>query len=321
MTAPSDPERPRLAIVDEVGAELHRLFRAEEARTGILGTIVVRRIRMRPRVTVALLAVLVAATGAAAAVSLSGGRTAPVGLPGGGVLCPVGYEYLAYPSLKLVYPPNYPGALPRNARGASCYESEQAARSAGYTTAPTPSGDARIGPLYVADASAVVLRVCRSAQRLVGVAVYCPRRLPTPWQDTTPDSIPAPPLTPDCPTAGCSIPLLYISGSFSAPSSYGVGEVSVWAASTSQQRLYPYLVSLDGLLGCNAAARTTSHTVFRGQRATWYDCPTQADNKSAVLEWHAGTEVYGISASGPANFRRRLIEYIAAHLVRLAPTH
>jgi hypothetical protein len=312
MSAPSDSNRPRLAIVEEVGAELHRLFRAEQTRNRRLDTIF-GRIRTRPRAIVALIAVLVAATGAAAAVSLSGGRTVPVRVPGGGSLCPAGYEYLAYASLRLVYPPNYPGPLPHNARGTSCYASAQDARSAGYSIASTPRGDTRLGPLYLAPASATVRRTCQDAQRLLGVTVYCPRSLPAPWID------PANGINEDCPSTGCGVPLLSISGSFSAPSSYlgsapGVGEVTVWAMSVRQQRPWAYLI------GC-ASAPPISRTVFRGHPAGWYECPIFGDSTSAVLKWRIGEEVYGISANGPANLRRRLVESIAAQLVRLAPTH
>jgi hypothetical protein len=313
MSVPSDLNRPRLPIVVEVGSELHRLFRAEETRNRRLGA-VVRRIRMRPRVLVALLAVLVAATGAAAAVSLSGDQTAPIPLPGPGgrVVCPAGYEYLAYASLRLVYPPNYPGPLPRNARGTNCCASAQNARTTGFTIAPTPPDDIRIGALYVAPASAVVRRTCQDAQRRLGAIVYCPRRLPAPWTD------PADGINEDCPSAGCGVPLLSISGEFSAPTSYvgsapGVGEVTVWAMSTSQKRFYPYLV------GC-ATARPISHTVFRGHPATSYDCQIFGDSTSAVLEWRVGQEVYGISANGSARLRRRLVQYIAGQLVRRPPT-
>jgi hypothetical protein len=310
----SDPDRPRLAIVEEVGAELHRLFRTDEARHR-RGATIVRRIRARPRVVVALLAVLVGATAAAAAVSLSAGRTAPIPLPGPGgrVLCPGGYEYLAYASLRLVYPPNYPGPLPRSARGTGCYASAYDAQSAGYTIAPTPRGDARIGPLYLAPASAVVRRTCQNARRQLGVAVYCPRRLPAPWTD------PANGIDEDCPSAACGVPLLSITGQFSAPSSYigsapGAAEVTLWAVTSRQERLYPYLI------GC-VTARPIRRTVFRGHPANWYECPIFGDNTSAVLEWRIGQETYGISANGPASLRHRLVEYIATQLVRLPPAH
>jgi hypothetical protein len=322
MSLPSDPSRARLPILEEVGDELHRLFRAKETRSPRLGAIL-DWVRTRPRTLVLLVGVLVAATGAAAAVSLSGGRTSPVRLPGGGSLCPTGYEYLAYPRLRLVYPPNYPAALPRDVHGTACYASEQDALSAGYMAAPTPAGDARIGPLYVGDASAFAARACRSAQRLVGVPVFCPRRLPAPWQDVAQGSIPAPPLSPDCPSAGCGVRMLYISGSFSAPSSYvglapGQGELSVWAASLAQQRVFPYLVGLDDLLGCTRTARALRGTMFRGHHATWYACPAH-ENAGLALQWQIGKEVYGISSLGPAIVSRPLIEYVAAHLVRLAP--
>ena len=61
------------------------------------------------RVVAVVLAVLIATTGAAAAVSLSGGSSPPVRLPGGSGLCPVSYPYVADTSQKLAYPPNYPG--------------------------------------------------------------------------------------------------------------------------------------------------------------------------------------------------------------------
>jgi hypothetical protein len=314
MNMGSEHDRPSLAIIEEVGAELHRLFRTEEARHRSLATIV-SRIRTRPRVVVALLAVLVGATAAAAAVSLSGDRTAPIPLPGPGgrVLCPAGYEYLAYASLSLVYPPNYPGPLPRTARWTSCYASAHDAETAGYTIAPTPRGDARIGPLYLAPASAVVRRTCQNARRLLGVAVYCPRLLPAPWTD------PANGIDEDCPSAACGVPLLSITGQFSAPSSYigsapGVAEVTLWAATKRQQRLYPYLT------GC-VAARPISRTLFRGHPAAWYECSIFGDSTSAVLEWRIGQETYGITANGPASLRHTLVEYLATQLVRLPTTH
>jgi hypothetical protein len=266
------------------------------------------RLRVRhPHALVAVVACIsIAGPALAAAVSLSGGHTASIPLPRGGALCPVGYEYLAYASLKRVYPPNYPGALPRNARGTSCYVSEQAAQTDGYATAPTPVGDTRLGPLYVAGVSAGVRGTCQRARRLITVAVYCPRRLPVPWIGSNGN---------DCPRTQC--PLLRITGTFRAPSSYvgsapGEGEMTVWAASAKQQAVYD--------LGCLPGARPISHAVLDGRAATWYECPILADITSAVLEWRVGSEVYGITASGPADLSRRLVEYVAAHLTRLAPT-
>jgi hypothetical protein len=34
-----------------------------------------------------------------------------------------------------------------------------------------------------------------------------------------------------------------------------------------------------------------------------------------MLEWHIGQESYGITADDSGGLRRRLIEYIAAHLI------
>jgi hypothetical protein len=273
----------------------------------------VGRLKARPRALGLVIGVLVAAASAAAAVSLSGGRAVPVRVPGGGSLCPVGFGYVAYASLGVMYPPNFPGVLPRRAQATSCYASSQDAQAAGYRLASTPRGDRRLGPIYLAPASAVVRSACRAAEHL-GVPVFCPRLLPAPWTD------PADAINADCPSAGCSAPLLSLWGEFSAPASYsgsapGVGEVTIWAMSGRQQQFYPYLV------GC-PSAKPVSRTVFRGHPAAWYECPIPIFGiaTSSALKWHIGTVQYGVSANGPAGLRQRLVWYIARHLIGPAPT-
>jgi hypothetical protein len=238
-----------------------------------------------------------------------------VKLPGGQSLCPAGYGYLAFARPALVYPPNYPGVLPRHAHATGCYASQQDARAAGYRLAPTPPGDVRLGPLYLAPASADVRRTCRLARDL-GVPAYCPRLLPAPWIDAPETGL------PDCPSPGCSFALLSLWGTYAAPSSYvgsapGVAEVTIWTMTTRQRRLYPWLS------GCSSA-RPISRTLFRGHPAAWYQCPIFGNDISAVLEWHVGPVGYGISANGPASLRRRLVASIAEHLTARAtagPSH
>jgi hypothetical protein len=286
-----------------------RFEREQEARRGFGAT--VDRLKARPRALGLVIGVLIAAASAAAAVSLSGGHAAPVRLPGGGSLCPAGFGYGAYASLGVVYPPNFPGALPRHARLTSCFGSPQDAHAAGYRLASTPRGDRRLGPLYLAPVSVVVRRTCRAAQRR-GVPVSCPRLLPAPWTDPT-DTVNA-----DCPSAGCSARLLRLWGGFTAPSPYvgsapGVGEVTVWAASSGQRRLFPYLV------GCPSAT-AIGRTVLRGHPAAWYECSIFGAAVSSVLKWQIGTVQYGVSANGPAGLRQRLVRSIARQLVGSAPT-
>jgi hypothetical protein len=301
--------------VDEAALEGHsfdalwRRFEHENSATG--GVRSVRRLRTRPRSLGIVVGVLVAAASAAAAVSLSGGRAIPVRLPGGGSVCPFGFEYAAYASLGVVYPPNLPGAPPRRAKATSCYGSPRDAQAAGYRLASTPRGDQRLGPLYLAPASAFVRARCRAAQHL-GVAAFCPRLLPAPWTNPS-DAINA-----DCPSAGCTAPLLSIWGEFTAPTSYsgsapGVGEVTVWAASRKQQHLYPYLV------GC-ATTKPVSRTTFRGHPATWSECQIFGNATSSVLKWTIGNVQYGISANGPAKLRQQLVRDIATHLLGPEPT-
>lgn len=289
--------------------ELWRQFGHENAATRRFSS--VGRLKARPR-ALALVGVLVAAASAAAAVSLSSGRAVPVRLPGGGSLCPAGFEYAAYASLGVVYPPNFPSAQPRHAKITSCYGSPQDARAAGYRLAPTPEGDRRLGPLYLAPASAFVRDRCQAAEHL-GVPVFCPHLLPAPWTNPT-DATNA-----DCPSAGCSAPLLSLWGEFAAPTSYsgsapGVGEVTLWAASRRQQQLYPYLV------GC-PSAKPVSRIVFRRHPAAWYQCQIFGNATSSVLKWTIGAIQYGVSADGPAGLRQRLVSYIAIHLAGPEPTH
>jgi hypothetical protein len=264
-------------------------------------------------VVAALFLVGVVGTGvAAAAVSLYDGSSPPVRLPGGTGLCPLGYPYAGVADQKLFYPPNYPGRAIANAHITSCFASTQDARDAGYRLAPTPTGDTTLGPLYLAPTTAAVRRTCRAAQRFAHAVIYCPSSLPAGWTtDTVGD--------PDCPTAGCAAPLLSISGSFVDPgfstpeasNGFGLGNASLWAASSSQLRHYPVPIAC-GAAAPNGAARLINHTTVRGHPAAWYQCRSGGP---LMLKWHIGQESYGITADGPVNLRRRLIQYIAAHLV------
>ncbi len=272
-----------------------------------------RRRRRYRHVAAVWLLIAVAATGvAAAAISLSGGSSPPVRLPGGTGLCPLGYPYSAEADQKLFYPPNYPGRAVANAHITRCFASTQDARAAGYRIAPPPSGDTILGPLYLAPTPDAVRRTCRTAQRFTHAVIYCPSRLPAGWMtDTVGD--------PDCPTADCAAPLLSISGSFMDPgfstpessNGFGLGNASMWAASEWQLRHYPLPIGC-GAASPNANAKLLSRTTFDRHPAAWYQCPAGGP---LMLKWHIGRESYGITADGPASLRRRLIKYVAAHLV------
>jgi hypothetical protein len=248
---------------------------------------------------------LVATSGALAAVSLLGGSTTPVHLYGGKDLCPADYDVAAQVSTKLFYPPNYPGH--EISKGdVRCFASAQYARDAGYRSASVPRGYTTVGPIYFARTPASVGRTCETARHEVRAIVYCPTRLPAPWIH--------PLINWDCPTADCGVPLLSLSGSFAAPSSYvgsvpGEGEVTIWSASAAQQRAFPYV-----LYECDTAPHLLAHTRFRGHPAAWLRCSIFG-SASTVLKWHIGKQAYQISADGPPRLRRALVIYIAAHLV------
>lgn len=266
------------------------------------------RRRVKGRVLAVALATLATAGGALAAVSLLAGSSPPVRLPGGTDLCPSNYAYVADVRTKLVYPPNYPG-FPESG-DIRCFASAQNARADGYRFAPAPAGDTRVGVVYLGTTPADVRRTCARAQRLVHAVVYCPGRLPTPWIH--------PAINWDCPTANCFASLLSLTGSFDVPQSYvgsapGVGDATIWEATAGQQRAFPYLI------GClSTSARLVSRTRFRGHPAAWYRCSGSVfgGSPSSMLEWHFGKEAYGITADGPPGLRRRLVLYLATHLVR-----
>ena len=187
-----------------------------------------------------------------------------------------------------------------------CFASPRDTRAAGYVIASAPIGDTMLGGLYLAPTPAAVRHLCQAAASLTHAVVYCPGRLPVPWLRGG----------PACSLAGCS--MLSFSGSFTAPASYvgssaGIGDLTIWEGSARQLRVYvPYLAGC----GFGAHPRPIGHTTFRGRPAAWYRCMISAQGAGSLLEWRIGRLSYGITADGPAGLRRRLVEYIAAHLVR-----
>jgi len=290
-----------LDALQDLGEQLERL--AAEPRTS--------RRAWWPwqRRTLAAVAVALIAASGAAAVTLTRGSSPPVAIYGM-KLCPVSYPYLAASApTRVVYPTDYPQRSIPESRGVTCFASLTDALDAGYGIAPAPAGDTRLEMLYMQPAPASVLSVCQRASSEIEATVYCPTRLPAPWV--------TPALEYECPTDGCGVALLSLSGSFTAPNSYvgsapGVGEVTIWQATDRQQRLYPYLV---GCLGNRA--RPIRHATYRGNPGVWYDCSMFGGSTSSMLEWHHGNESYGISADGPTPLRQQVVQYIAQHMKAL----
>jgi hypothetical protein len=291
-----------LDVLQDLGEQLERL--AAEPRTS-------RRTwwPWHRRTISAVVVALVAASGAAA-VTLTRGSSPPVAIYGM-QLCPPSYPYVAASAPnRLVYPSDYPQRPIPESRGVTCFASLTDALDAGYGIAPTPAGDTKLETLYMQPAPRSVRSVCQRAEHELDATVYCPTRLPAPWV--------TPALEYECPTEGCGVPLLSLSGSFTAPDSYvgsapGIGEVTIWQATHRQQRLYPYLV---GCLGNRV--RLIRHTTFRGNPGGWYDCSIFGGSTSSMLQWRHGNESYGVSADGPPALRQRVVEYIASHMDALS---
>jgi hypothetical protein len=319
---------PRFRALQELGEQFERAADlAPSAETNVRsGPWIRRTARLRTNAAqlgtrrgalLGLLAILVVAATATAAVTLTSDRTAPV-LAGKHALCPEGFNYLANTTTKLVYPPNYPGALPQGGH-TTCFATVRAARNSGYSPAPDPHGYWTLGSLYLEPVPATIHKTCENAARLTRHLVYCPTRLPAPWTGAA---------APDCPTAACSARLLSLSGAFStvgtSESSPGDGAAGIWAAPVSQAAMQPYLVGCWRGYGANRAlpAHPLSRTRFRGHPAAWYRCEipviTSSPNDTA-LQWRIGNWTYGVAAGGAGGLGRRLVTYIVAHLVAVRP--
>lgn len=319
MNTPSELDETRLPILDEVGAELNRLFQAREARERRFRPRLPIRFSLRARVLLPIAAVLVAAGAATAAVKLAPG---PKPIHAGKVTqCPPDHNYMASTKTGLVFPQNYP---PYKGTGLTswsvvrCFASLQQAIDAGYKVAGVPPGYTTVHGVYFTKSPADVRAACSRARRVVNAPVFCPTVLPS-WQD---DSSPHPyGEAPDCPSKGCEHPILSITGIFFLPDAFSVSDgggdvdASIWAIS-SQQETEPATI---GLVGCPDPT-LRSRTAFRGHPAGWYTCPDQESaGTDTLFQWSIGQEHYGIMLSGASRVRKQLAEYIAVHLVEDQP--
>lgn len=320
MNTPSELDEVRLPILDEVGAELDTLFRAQETREQRSRPRLRMRFGLRTRVLLPLAAVLVAAGAATAAVKLAPG---PKPIHAGKVTqCPPDHNYMASTKTGLVFPQNYPtykGAGFTSWSVVRCFASLQQAIDDGYKLAGRPRGYTIVRGIYFTKSSPFVNATCNKARRAMNAPVFCPSVLPAPWDDqSTPhalrDSI-------NCPGNGCEYPILSITGTFFLPDAYptsdGGGEVdaSIWAIS-SKQETAPATV---GLVGCPTPT-LISRTAFRGHPASWYTCPdADAMETDTLFQWSIGQEHYGIMLSGASSLRKQLTKYIAVHLVEEQP--
>jgi len=324
-------ERSDLPIVEDVGAELHRLFLEEESRSLETGSEAESgrsprgRWRSRPwirgRVLLPLAGLLVAASAATAAVTRSAGSKPIRGA--GYTACPPGKQIMASTKTRYVLPLNYPtrkGAGALTFHALRCFASVSQAVDAGYKLASSPRGFGRVGPIYFGKPNAFVQSTCERARAEMNAPVFCPGTLPAPWDDQSTSGAVTDAI--NCPGKGCEEPILSVNGAFIGPNTYvgsgtGIGEVSLWAISTAQESA-PATI---GLVGC-PMAKLNTRTTFRGHPAGWYTCASTEDlvQTSSLLQWRVGDEHYGLMVSGPPGLRKRLTQYIAANLVEEQPS-
>lgn len=320
MSTPSEFDETRLPILDEVGAELGDLFRAQEARERRFRLRLPMGFSVRARVLLPLAALLVAAGAATAAVKLAPGPK-PIHA-GKFTSCPPDHDYMASTKTGLVVPQNYPalkGAGMTSWSVVRCFASIQQAIGDGYKLAGTPPGYTTVRGVYFTKSNPFVHATCAKARRAVNAPLFCPSVLPAPWDDqSTPGALTD---APNCPGKGCHEPILSVNGAFIAPNWYvgageGIGSASLWAISSEQENS----AATIGLVGC-PTAKLDSRTRFRGHPGGWYTCvDTDVEQKSSLLQWSIGQEHYGLMVSGPAGLRKQLASYIAAHLVEEQPT-
>ncbi len=112
-------------------------------------------------------------------VALAAGTATPVQI-GDGWQCPLGVGVMVAAGQRSYQPANFPG-LERGApvRPLACYQSAAAAQAAGYTLAPTPSGDLLVAGVYLVPTSPALRTQCAAAARQLHNPVPCPTVLPT----------------------------------------------------------------------------------------------------------------------------------------------
>src|SRR5437879_5091779 len=194
----------------------------------------------------------------------------PEGIAGTTFMCPAGYGFVAYASG--YYPPTYPSPPPPSARPARCYRSSAEAEAAGYTLAPTPQGDLRIGLVYLVPADETFLATCRAAGPHLGFPVPCPSLVP----EST-DSV-------GC-DGNCAFDGAFIAeGGFSGPPGYiganpGIGHLWIMAART---RLNPPFWFTCG------RPPFGSVMIRPGVHGGWINCPQSSEGNHAghvLLVW------------------------------------
>jgi hypothetical protein len=193
--------------------------------------------------------------------------------------CPASAPFALYGHV--FYPPTYPGLPAQTVRPTRCFATAAAASAAGYTIAPTPTGDLLIGGVYLVPTGAALLHRCEAAAARLRFAVPCPELAPFNWSSS----------------GGWISPGLFVlSGGFSPtprgyiglPNGFGqpqLGHLNVWAIPMSLFGPNRYDYCVEG--------RAVGTTSVGSHPASGSHVPTGA-------AWTPATSTSGGAPAGPS---------------------
>ncbi len=233
---------------------------------------------------------------------------------GSSVRCPLARPVLAM-SNGNSYPPGHPAHPPQEAMAVACYQTVEQASTAGYRPAPLPAGTLELGGVYLVPTGSRLQRQCQRAADRLGLAVPCPRLLPT----GSPGSLP-PRVCDRRYVCGKGLPFVLDWEGFAVPPGYvGVGRQALGhlvIAATGGRPQFP--------LAC-IGERMVATVKVHGMPARLLQCPSNSHGFSlhgggVLLRWSQRGVVVMVSLQGWTPLNQRLVQALAAHLQFMPPT-
>jgi hypothetical protein len=245
----------------------------------------------------------------------SAGPTAAADAPyrlDGGYRCPLGRPVLAMADGRS-YPPWHPARPPQHARAVACYQTPEEAAAAGYRPAPLPAGALVIGGVYLAPTDRAFRSRCQLVADRLGVAVPCPRLLPTSALGTAPPELCGQRFACDRGQG-----FVFRREGFQVPPGYlGVdkqpqGSLEITASPTRQPT--------GGVnLACQTERRIATVRV-QGSRAVLVGCPGWSSSGQVTLRWSQAGARISVSLQGASVVNQQLLIALATHLRLVRPT-
>ena len=189
------------------------------------------------------------------------------------------------------YPPEHPGGPGVEERPSACYADAPAALEAGFEVAPPPAAVDLVAGIYLEPTPTGLPAVCQQAARVLGFAVPCPSRLPTPGGSAR------------CLADGCRFAGGFVmeARGFPVPPDWCDGcdaHVVVAAAPADDQAAAP-LVTCDGIVGTAAPEQPATQFERCPPGPPWLPNAGGLPHEEHTLtRWRRGGVDYAISIEG-----------------------